>query len=98
MSDDGSKAEGDAEKPVILQENLEAAFSVAAVYSNKTYLTKTPMGIRLTFMEAVPNSNKEMFRTAVYLNLMDAINLRKLIDRQMDGVEFTIEQTEKKSG
>lgn len=73
-------------------ERLATIFEGSAVYSNKVYATVTPFGVRITFTET--GGDQEHFRTAAFLNIVDAMSLKDLLERLLQGIEFTAVESE----
>jgi hypothetical protein len=67
-------------------DDLRAAFAGEAVLSNKVYMTKSPGGVRLAFMEVWGEAVPPQFRTGIFLSYPDAVALRDLLVRQLDDV------------
>ena len=65
-------------------------FSGPAVYANKSYITMTPLGLRLTFTEGWAEG-KRRYRTAVFLNLLDAMAFKDLLVQQLNGLDLSVE-------
>ena len=74
-------------------DELAHVFAGSAVYANKVYVTSTGLGLRLTFMEGRKDA-PEFFRTAVYLQLPDALSLKDVLTSVLDKMDFTIEPVE----
>jgi hypothetical protein len=72
--------------PGMSSEEMSASFAGPAYLVNKIYLTRTPAGVRLAFMEQAADQLPS-FRTAVLLSYQDALALRNLISRQLKEIE-----------
>ena len=71
-----------------------AAFSGAAPFANRIYLTLTPVVGRLSFVEFPPPdlSAQPQFRAAITMNIGDLVSLRDLLDQQLKGAKvFQVE-------
>lgn len=77
---------GQAELP---PETVSAIFSGTAVYANRIFVTINPLGARITFIEHQEGAPPQ-FRTAAYLNILDAISLRDLLNRQIGQLEAAV--------
>lgn len=97
MADEKPEEAPSASGPVpVSEEDLRAAFSGPAVRSNKIFLSMTEGGVRLAFMEQHGDVVLPVFRAAVLLSFQDALSLRDLIARQLEGLqEFLKEVTER---
>lgn len=67
------------------QDLQEIIFSGPAVFANRIFVTLTPFGVRITFVEQQENA-QPAFRTATYLNILDAISFRDLLNRQLNAL------------
>ena len=56
----------------VSDDEMAVAYSGAAVFSNKFYVTITPAGPRIAFTEVRPGTDMPLFRTAVVLPFPDA--------------------------
>ena len=71
------------------KDELDAAFSGAAIYVNKTFVTVTQAGLRLAFAEARGPNEASVFRSAVLLSYPDAFALLDLLQKMLkENVEF----------
>ena len=68
-------------------------FSVPASLANKSYVTMTPMGVRLTFTEQYSGGH-EHSRAAVFLNFIDAIAFKDLLEKQLAKITTVINELE----
>lgn len=80
----------EAQNPPNQEQDVEI-FSGPAMFANKSYVTVTPVGLRLTFVEVSPEGH-ERFRAAVFLNHMDAIALHALMGRIQEGIKVSLEE------
>lgn len=64
----------------VSDQELAAILDVPAILANKTYVTSTPFGVRITFAEQHPNVSLPKCKTAVFLNPLDCAQLRDLLD------------------
>lgn len=78
----------------ISSQELAATLDVPAIFSNKTYLTNTPTGIRITFAETHPNVQKPKCHVSVILNPIDCIQLKDLLDQAIGKYNITHEKVE----
>lgn len=72
-------------QPKTTEEELEEAFEAPAPFCNKTYLMLTPITGRLVFAEIRTNQSKPHVRAAVSMSIGDLVELRKLLDRHLEG-------------
>jgi len=72
---------------IVTDDELRESYSGPASLSNRMLITKTPAGVRLTFMEIQAGKVPSVFRTAVLLSYQDAIALRDLITDQLKEIE-----------
>jgi hypothetical protein len=86
-----SKSEDQASDETI-KADMPAIFSGPAFYSNRIFATLQQLGIRLTFMETNPESKQDLFRTAVYLSIPDAMALQQLLGKILEGIELEIKE------
>ncbi len=64
-----------------------------APYANRIYMTVViPVGVRLTFMER-GEDGVDHFRSAAFLSLSDAIELRQLLERSLPALEVNVNMT-----
>lgn len=75
--------------------NYKALYSGPAFYCNRTFATRQPLGLRLTFMETNAELEDDEFRTAVFLQLHDALALKDLLERVLGDVKVETEIIEK---
>ena len=77
------------------KEELEVAFSGPAPSANRFYVTVGPQGVRLSFIEQVPNSSQNFFRSAAVLSHQDAIQLSEILKELLvEPVEKVISKAE----
>lgn len=77
-------------RPAEIAPDLEALYSGAAIYANRIYVTMIiPSGVRVSFVER-SEGGKELFRTAAFLSILDAIELRDLLIRQLETVQVDL--------
>ena len=70
-------------------DELAAAFSGPAIFTNKMYATNTPAGVRLAFCEWYPQEGiKPQVRTSILISYPDVVAFRDLLTRQLHGMEF----------
>lgn len=75
-------------------EMLESLFVGAAPIANRSFVTLTPGGIRLTFSEQVSSTSPLHFRAAVFLDYAQAIGLRDLLTRNLAPIETEFREAE----
>ncbi len=73
----------------VSDQELAAALEVPATLSNKTYVTMTPFGVRITFAEAHENVKDPKCHTAVFMNPLDCIQLRDLLSSAVERFNIT---------
>ena len=96
MADEKPEEVPSAGGPVpVSEEELRTAFSGPAVRSNKIYLSMTESGVRLSFMEQHGDAVPPVFRMAVILSVQDALSLRDLLARQLEGLEKSLKEAVK---
>lgn len=78
-------------KPVSKDE-VKVAFAGQAIYSNKIYVSKVPLGLRIAFCEQRDDAGVLEFRSAVFLPVIDAMSLRDLLNKQLEGVKIELEE------
>lgn len=78
----------------VSDDELRAAFSGPAIFSNKFYATTGPGGVRIAFMEGAGDLGPPIFRTAVILPFQDALGLRDLLITQLKDIEAAISQAQ----
>jgi len=66
---------------------LEAVFQGPALASNRFFVTISPGGVRLAFMEEWKVGEPPMFRCAAMLSHQDAVLLKDLLVRQLRQIE-----------
>ena len=67
--------------------DLEASFSISSPISNRFFVHIGPLGVRLTFAEQVPKTDKFYLRSATTLAFQDAIQLYKVLQRMLEPME-----------
>lgn len=72
------------------EEELHEAISGAAIFSNKLYVSTQPMGVRIAFCEQREDIDALHFRTAVYLSIPDAMSLRDILTKHLDGYRIEL--------
>lgn len=77
-------------KPVLPEEELEAALELPAPFCNKTYLMLTPITARIVFAEIRTQQSKPHIRAAVCMSISDLIALRDVITRTVEGQTETV--------
>lgn len=93
MADEKPKdAPAASKRTSVTDEEIRASFSGPAVLSNKMYLSLTGGGARIAFMEQLGDVVPPVFRTAVILSFQDAMSLRDLLARQLEGIEGEIKE------
>ena len=83
-------AKADALPDALPDAEMDVIFSCAAFHVNKSYVTVSPTGVRLTFVEAKPNGGASFARTAVHMHFQDAIALRDVLFRVLQDIEGQI--------
>lgn len=76
---------------------MDAMMSGSAIYANRFVALTTPSGVRVAFMETVPESDEFHFRSAVLLSYQDAIELRNLLSGIVEPVEKQLSTVSSKS-
>jgi len=67
---------------------VDAIFSGSALYANRIYVSLiVPAGVRFTFTER-GEDGKEHFRTAAFISIGDALEVRDLLVKQLSTVQF----------
>lgn len=74
-----------SKKPPVTPEELTVAFSGPAVFTNKMYLTLTPVTGRISFAELQPGGTVPVFRAAVCMTVNDLVELRDLLNLMLEG-------------
>jgi hypothetical protein len=86
------------QQPTVFAQDDEAgktaSFSGPAFYSNRVYLSLTPVTGRLSFVEYPPldTAAQPQFRTAVTMSIGDLIALRELLSRALQDVRQLTEE------
>jgi hypothetical protein len=83
----------DAKKSLLEQDIQNEIFSGPAVFANRIFVTITPLGVRLTFTEQQEDA-PVVFRTAAYLNILDAFAFKDLLNRQLGKLAEAVEDAE----
>jgi hypothetical protein len=66
---------------------VAAAFSGAAPAANRFVIQIGHPGVRISFLEALPNGEDTFFRSAVTLHPIDAISLYRVLKKMLEEIE-----------
>lgn len=79
-------SEGAKVRPVP-QDELDVSYSGPAPAANRFIINISPIGVRIAFMEQVPNSSKNYFRSAATVSVADAIQLYHILSDMLAPLE-----------
>lgn len=78
----------------ISDEELRVAFAGPAILANRILVTKTSAGLRMAFLEKLPDKVPSAYRTAVVVGYQDAISLKELLIQQLKEIEDQLAATD----
>lgn len=90
-----SETDGASVRRDVTDQEMDVAFSGAALGVNRFFVTIGGSAVRISFAETHPRTGAAYFRAAVTLNPEDAIALYRILQNMMEPFESLLASAEK---
>ena len=80
------------------EEEMKSILSGPAIYTNKTYVTSTPYGLKIAFCELSAGSYHPFFRQAVFMTWEDFATFMRILKKVEEDLQTTSTATVAEDG